>query len=417
MSPRQSLAPVSPITAGDLPPRKHTPSESSDSGYGSIGGGPEGGAHQGCHTIPAGSALQSNIFSRKVKLKIFNKEIPRSTRHRFTDLQELLERPLHDYLTKAKVHSGGTSIKLKVIGEKECFAEPSILVFCSYAAFKRVKKFFNQSQIKAEYKPCSTEPDRPSFEVHVWSRPPIPMATTNRIEVYGDWNETATMCGQVIEIGEPDQTRTATLGGVIKILSFDDSPKYYGMTAGHISVQIKDELIEDDCSEYSESLGSEDGLEVEFELDGHPGIQELDIAGYPSRATAQWKKHEERWPLKGHIAVASDPSYEPDLDWALIELDGDAAKHWPNIFPGFDHKVGGWLRQLACEPLTTDPDRSVVLLSGIGGPKNGNLSTASSFLNMGLTKTFTETYTLTLCPNSGETCLDLPSLSVNLIDI
>ena len=404
MSPRQALLPAGLITAEDLTPRKHTPSESSDSGYASIG--PEVGPYQGCQTITEEFALHPrNIFNSKVKLKVFNKEIPQSTRYRFADLQELLARPLYDYLTKAKVHSSGISIKLKVLGENEFVAKPWILVFCSDTASKRVKKFLNQPQIKAEYKPCSTDPDRPSFEVHVCNRPPRSMATTNPIDVYGDWDETATMCGQVIKVGEPDQTRTATLGGVIKILASDASSKFYGMTAGHIIAQMKDKLSEVEDSEDGESLEGENGLELDFELDGYHDIQELDMVGYPSRATAQLNRHEDSWPLKGHIAVASDPNYEPDLDWALIEFDGDAAGYWPNVFPGTDHKVGGSLRELACEPMITDPDRPVVLLSGIGGPKQGTLSTSSSFLNMGLTKTFTETYTLTLSPNSGKLSL------------
>lgn len=50
--------------------------------------------------------------------------------------------------------------------------------------------------------------------------------------------------------------------------------------------------------------------------------------------------------------------------------------------------------------MVDDPDREVVLVSGLGGLKPGKISTSTSYLNMGLSTRATETYTLTLNPNS-----------------
>ena len=187
--------------------------DSSDSGYGT-GNTTDGSTTDHSQDLAEGVALPSRrFFERKVtKLRLFNDEIPQLTQHRFHDLQELFERPLCDYLINAKVKANPISIKLKVLGESEATAKPWIVVLCNKTASKKIRQFFNQQQIKADYQPFNPDSSLPSFEVFVCNRPPRPMAGT---EIYGDYEERATMCGRTIKVGEAHQARFATLGGVV----------------------------------------------------------------------------------------------------------------------------------------------------------------------------------------------------------
>lgn len=376
------------------------PSLSSDSGYGSIGMN-EGGI-EACQSINEGVALPSQglfALDRKViRLKIFDREIPQSVRYRFSDLHELFEMPLYEYLTKAKVKPSGHAMKLKVMGENAEKAKPWILVLSCELASKRIRKFFNQTQIKIEYQPSNS--DMPSFQVYVCNRAPRAMAA--EVDVYADWQDSSLLCGQMIRIGQHDP-RIATLGGVIKVFSSDASSKLYGVTAGHTiakdpspedSIPESDE--EEESSEDEQSLLDENELELDIAFDEDHDVQDI---GTELTTPSDWKatRHGGPWPLIGHISVTSDSTAGPDLDWALIGFDDVAAQSPSNLFsiastsPYFSHQ----LRPLACEPMVDDPDRDVVLISGLGG-KLGKLSTSASYLNMGRSKKSTETYTLTL---------------------
>ena len=417
MSVTSSLVYAGSLTARDTLTSKVTTTEGYDSGYGS-GVGMEGreGPHGFQPTVEGVALPQNGLIERKVKLRVFNGEIPKSTQYRFADLYELLETPLYDYLKKAKAKSSGHAIKLKVLGECKDAARPWILVLCHKTASKCMKRFFGQSQIKAEYNPSSADPYRASFQICICNGPPKLMAATEMVEVYGDWDEHATLCGQVIGVGKPHQTRIATLGGVIQVVASDASCRSYGMTAGHIVNRLPmEESEQDDSSDHEDSedqesidTESEDSQTSEGEHGWGPGVEldgvhdELDVAVQSSPVLVERPGYQISWPLKGHVSVASDPTYEPDLDWALLEFDDRGTMDWPNIFSWADHRLSGPLKELDVVPTETDPDRRVVLVSGIGGLKPGTLSTSVSYLNMGRTKASTETYTLLLSPNVGK---------------
>ena len=414
---------TSSIAYGELLPTrkaltsKVTTTEGYDSGYGSRVGMERRERPHGFQPTVEGVALpQHGLIERKVKLRVFNEEIPESTQYRFADLYELLETPLYDYLKKAKAKSSGHAIKLKVMGECEDAARPWILVLCHKTASKWMKRFFSQSQIKVEYKPSSADPYRASFQICICNGPPKLMAATETIEVYGYWDEHATLCGQVIGVGTPHQTRIATLGGVIQVVASDASYRSYGMTAGHIVNRVA--LEESEQDESSDHEDNEDQESIDTESEGSqnsegkhgwgPGAElagvhdELDVAVQSSPVEVERVGCQLSWPLKGHVSVASDPTHEPDLDWALLEFDDKETMDWPNIFSWADHRLSGPLKELDVVPMETDPDRTVVLVSGIGGLKPGTLSTSVSYLNMGRTKTSTKTYTLLLSPNVGK---------------
>lgn len=432
--------------------------EGSDSGYASIENTTDGFNHS--QDFADGVAVPSRtFFERKVtKLKLFDQEIPQLIQHRFHDLHELFERPLCDYLIKAKVNPNPISIKLKVLGENEAIAKPWIVVLCNKTASKKIRHFFNQQHIKAQYQPSDSDSLLPSFEVFVCKRPPRPMAGT---EIYGDSNERATVCGRIIKVGEDHHFRFATLGGVIKyVISepnfslFDRSLSLeaclgslyfpnmfqgsmsllkqtiliaklrvvkptgnvmlYGMTAGHVLAQqplgqesfdsfdICDDEDEEDEGFYS----GEEEYELDDSFEGDEEVQDLATTGGRSRTDSQSTQLGRLWPRIGYASATSNEGTRMghDLDWALIEFDRPA-DYRPNILVYSDREDQAARNRPLMEngKFTEDgSSRSVFLLSGTGGVKSGMLSTSLSFLMMGSAKAFTKTYTLVLPHGSGK---------------
>lgn len=132
------------------------------------------------------------------------------------------------------------------------------------------------------------------------------------------------MCGQMIEVGEPDRARIATLGGVVKVRLPDATEKLYGMTAGHV---ITEEPFyegsnpgsneEEDNDEDEESLLDEDELEIELAFEGDQDRGEI---GKEISGPREMQSVRLQWPLIGRISVASNPNAGPDLDWALVDF-------------------------------------------------------------------------------------------------
>lgn len=118
-------------------------------------------------TIPSRWYRQRNA----TKLRLFDKEIPQLTLHRFHDLQELFARPLWDHLIEAKINPGLILFKLKMIGESEATATPRIVVLCNKTASKMVRRFFNQQHIRREYQPSDADSFLPSFEIFIVAWP------------------------------------------------------------------------------------------------------------------------------------------------------------------------------------------------------------------------------------------------------
>lgn len=386
---------------------KHISPDSSDSGYASTGNMTDGSTTDHSQNFADGVALPSrSFFERRVtKLRLFDREIPQLTQHRFHDLHELFEVPLCDYLIKAKVKPNPISIKLKVLGESEATAKPWIVVLCNKTVSKKIRQFFNQQQIKAAYQPSNPDSFLPSFEVFVCDRPPRPMAGT---EIYIDYDETGTICGRSIKVGEAHQSRFATLGGVIKVIKPTGIITLHGMTAGHIlaqqplgqdsfdQVEYCDEKDEEDEGFYS----AEEEYELDDSFDSDEEVQEIPTTGDRARSVSQSTQLEGLWPKIGCVSAASNEGTGTgnDLDWALIDFD-KPTDYRPNLLTlaGREEKAAINRPLEANENFTEDgSSRLVFLLTGTGGVKSGMLSTSLSFLMMGPAKAFTKTYTVVL---------------------
>lgn len=392
-------------------------SEGPDSGYASMENTPDSSTTDHSQDFADGVTIPSRrLFERKVtKLRHFDKEIPQFTQHRFHDLHELFERPLCESLTKANVKCNAISVKLRVLGESEATAKPWIMILCDKAASKKIRQFFNQPQIKAEYHPPKPDSFLPSFKVLVCDRPPRLMAGT---EVYGDCDEKATMCGRIIRIGDAHRSRFATLGGVMKIVKPPGIIMLYGMTAGHILAQQPlgnssfDQVgfcDEEGEEEYEEDEGFYSG-EEEFELDdsteGDEDVQGFATTGDRTRPVAQDTHLGNLWPKIGCIYAASieETGTEHNLDWALIDFDEPADCRANRLVILGSEEGAASTRPLKenGNPPEDGSSRSVLLLSGTGGIKRGILSTSLSFLMMRPAKAFTKTYTLVMPHGPGK---------------
>lgn len=348
------------------------------------------------------------------KLQPYNKEVPQSTWNRFIDLNEIYGKPLLEFLSKGRKKFGPISTKLKVLGEDEATAKPWVLVQCDESVSKKIREFYNQPHVRVDYQPCDPESDLPSFEIIVCSRPPRPMAA-NSLEIYGYWTDQATLetlCGQLIKVCEHNDNQFATLGGIIKVVMSKDDIRFYGLTARHA---FEKDNFDDDGIDSDQDEEDEDGQvfldEEVFELDHFNKEPDREIeTGYvnssPLPGIESSTEPEKSWSKIGHTAMLSGKYLEKrgNLDWALIEID-DPSLYRPNLVSivrqNYQQNLEIHLEEFSHEPVL-ELSRPVMLLSGLGGSKLGNLSTYPSFLRIAPGGEFIKTYSLSLTDGSSK---------------
>lgn len=413
-SSRRSTAPAPLATVESSSTREDA--VGTDSGYASKASTPNDAEDfSGCFELPKG-----NLLHRKVtKLKQFDKPILQRVQDRFHDLDELFSKPLYDYLSKARVGFSTISIKLKVLGESEETAEPWIVVLCDKAVNRKVKQFFDQKQVKSQYQPCNADLNLPWFGIIYYSRPPRQIAATDSIygEAWGDATTWQTLCGKAIRIGEPEATRIATLGGIVKVVTSGGYFLLYGMTAGHIVARDTpkeddgqkgdDKKLDGDASDCEASDGgeSESGEET-FELVLTPEEDQVEQEAHSARSLSDVGQIAPLWSKIGHISDASgDCHTNKNLDWALVQID-DPSFYRPNLLvasvAGRSDRMKEQLREPSRKAIATGPDRDVFVMSGTCGFKQGKLSSSSSFLLVAPGNSFAKTYDLALSDGSGK---------------
>ena len=300
--------------------------------------------------------LDDSKKTNRKKLKVFNKDVPEAFRYRFSDLRELFDASLHQYVEKK--HNNGLSLgmiawRLKVLGETEESAKPWIIVMCSSKVAKTIRKYFQQKLVRQEYQPEDTA--IPSFEVYVRERPLRELAA---IRVYSDAesveNESSALSGKLVYTCTDGKSRCATLGGIIKLVDDIGITTFHGMTAGHIfgddntftsigqpaSVAPNIPQGEDSNSssgnhetkdiangkdEVDEREGEGEGfvssLEDEYELDFDDDSTKLEL----SEAAAKLEKQIPADSVSiGELSLRSANIHkriDRDLDWALFCLD------------------------------------------------------------------------------------------------
>ena len=418
-------------------PSTGKPSDGTDSGY--VSGAP----------TPDKGTLAQKIFKRTPKkLSIFEQDVPDSVKNRFRDLYVLFHVPLYRYLGRHGVTSTAMSIKLKYAGESEATASPWIIVQCDERASKRVRRFFNQQEIKAQYQPRGAQFSDVNFGLLVHGTPPKQMATDSEHYIYGDMGDGApTLCGKPIQICAFSKTRLATLGGIIKVVS-PEGLQLYGMTAGHIITQenfardvvhgnehtygklsMEDRFSavnntsvvsatedgrtdeasmtddqsrdrENDHDECSDQGEEDEEYELDFgAVDDQQKKSSIDPAAL-SQCLRQSNLLHIRWPQLGHLSpVSHPPASKHDLDWALIKFE-DPSLYRPNllVFPESTYEFGVSARLIEGPRRLARATRSrdVLLLSGMAGLKRGKLATSFGYLMIGPVKQFNEVYNVSM---------------------
>ena len=173
---------------------------------------------------------------RKKKLKFFDQEISQAVQDRFSDLTELFGPSLYSFLLEKGVKYNAIAIKLKVLGEDERSAKPWVVIQCDEAASKSIRNFFDQKEVKGQYRPGDSETNLPSFDVVIHPCAPVPLATSRPASVYGSsWADVETLCGKLIAISDLDLDgfHIATLGGVVEVEQFPGVFMLLGLTVGH----------------------------------------------------------------------------------------------------------------------------------------------------------------------------------------
>ena len=405
------------------------PHQGTDSGYASAAATPDRASLDG-----SGSTFEyraGKVFKRKVtKLRMFDKEISSAVQDRFLDLVELFDRPLYGFVSKTASGPSAISIKLKTLGECEATAKPWIVVQCDATVSKRVQQFFNRVEVKSEMQPGDLDQSLPNFEVIVTARPPRPIALTTGCDVFASFNPHApTLCGKTITTRLSDETRMATIGGVIKVVGSDNSVVLYGMTAGHVFATedpIEDEAYQYDFGEEPDNsfaLGEPDDVnddpdgsclsvsEDVFELDLDPKEAQDLHYGPPNEPLYQdpcqddtWRS---LWSVAGRTSVLSSDNQrdKQNLDWSLIEIE-DRSLYRPNVLvladKGHRFVVGEELKESSRRSTRIEAGRPVIIICGVSGAKWGRLLAPSSFLMMGKARKLTETYNLSLSDGSGK---------------
>jgi hypothetical protein len=355
--------------------------------------------HDNSYDVP----LRTGLRTKVTRLKQFQNPISEATLNRFSDLKDLFEQPLYEYICESKTRSTAISMKLKVLGTDKANAKPFVVILCNASISKKVKRYFNQPMVKKEFKLDHCDPEFPVFEILVLDKPPVRMADGLYYQKSIGLSHTVTPCGMVIKVERAGTARLATIGGVIKVVDNTGACALYGMTAGHILVDdaVSDPesdpgLLNDDNDTETSEWGDE-----EFELD-------LEAEDFEHDLKAEEPQAEEgtEWLALGHIVASSQGSTSngPDLDWALVKIDHLDSRSSNTLAQGSTVSSSAkdkmvWIEYLS-HPIHTT--RSVVLVGGVSGIKDGTLSMRTSYLMMSPGTSFADTYSLSLKDGSSK---------------
>jgi hypothetical protein len=312
-----------------------------DSSYGSMSTTRETSAEQDTRSACEHEVTirSRTLFQRKAtKLFQFDKEIPESTKHRFLDFRILFGKPLYDFLAKSNTNFGDVSMKLQCLGTSEETAKPWIIVQCEKSVVRKVKQFFNQDHVRAEYKPLDISSDRPHFDIHIYDRPPKRLNGNDGI-VYGfSWDQEGvepTLCGRPIRVIHSDGDRIATIGGVIKITKPGKAIELYAMTAGHSLCQRALEQIEVEYGASGDRETQNESSEYSFNEE-----ELFELSEYPEEESDESETLDPNlpnvnqfpWSRIGHISYTSsvEKNRHRNMDWALMTIE-NLSHYRPNL--------------------------------------------------------------------------------------
>jgi hypothetical protein len=402
----------------DVPVRPDSKNSSDrDSGYGSTVGTPDKRGSQ----APSSDRIEGSQVCRKLPIPFqlagpanlgrFEKDVDKATIDRFKDVLELIEGPLLSYMQRSRLRYRPMAIRLMVLGKSEEDAKPWIVVLCNEDQSKRVKRFFEKKLAKDLCRPQDLT--LPSFDILIVNQP---LRTKTKTEVYGGVSSqnvdppTPTSCGTIIKLVTAEQTRFATLGGIIKVTSSSGDYALFGMTAGHIAELETPDDCEDE-SEWDENKHEEISSDDESEpdttenndifFDTHDALHRVISPVEASPSAKPSLEVPDTWVKLGNALPKTwDSKHQRNYDWALIE-NLDQRYYRQNLVSGQDLQYGQGLKEPSEGRANFQKAQSIVMISGSQVLKRGKLSSLPSMLLLAPGRKFVQAYTLALDDGSG----------------
>ncbi|PVH73640.1 hypothetical protein DL98DRAFT_594829 [Cadophora sp. DSE1049] len=360
----------------------------------------------------SGILVQHRWYRRKkIKLQLFdNDSIPKPTSDRFENLKEQYTKSLFEFIRASsqtpRVLNIGMSLEL--LGSSQDDAKPWVLLQCCKSVTKKVRKFFRQRHVYADYRPAYPTVDSPVLPVLVHEEEPHKLAALDSLlepnfyepcSVYGDLSTMAgTLCGTEIKSRVSGTRRTATIGGLVSIVHSDGRKIVCALTAGHFLDPENGEKTDDhnDDNDAEEDCPSIFDANDSYELDissfiGSKGASENAMLGDGALKSAVQTVEGGTSSAKiGHIFKASQDELQnrPNLDWALIII-GDENLHASNLVGS--HRVATSLPKPSLGSKT-----QVILATARKGILFGTLFKNWSYLMLSPGGGMTRTYLLTL---------------------
>lgn len=281
-----------------------------DSGYVSITSSPETNKS---HSQGAKLPVQ-HLSSRY----IIDKPIPENIKNRFLDFKILYTDALWKAVSgKRSKNIGDISMKLRYRGETDTEAQLFIVVQCERRIIKKVKKFFDNADVK--------ETLGSDFRMHFIDSALMRLFSPEAATVSTfPGSIKGTTCGTAIEINLNGFSTRATLGGIIKV-EIDERPELYALTAGHPLSRLR----KDDSSGYSSDSSVGSSSEASKDSENYGPFRLPESEGVHSSAV--YIASEQKFQI-GTVMTSSFDSSKPtgNHDWALIKI---IPRYWePNFF-------------------------------------------------------------------------------------
>jgi len=360
--------------------------------------------------VVGGTRAVWGLARPKIKLTPFDKPIPMLTQNRFEDLRELHADNLNK-LTRGLPRCRGILMSLKILGENESTAAPWVFIQCDKAVAGKVRRFFKQPCVESDFKPRNPDAYTPKFEIYVHEMPPMalhgkPSSSSfpetdfrdqEAVELYCDRMaiiSSGSLCGSKISVSNNGHLRSATIGGLISVVSKEGKVQELGITAGHFLAE----------EQYME--GIEDGEEYDDGFSDDSQDFELDLSSFDYPTKTQ-EVHPSPSPesighagdVFGHVYKTSqtDLNVEPNLDWALCTID-HTLLCLPNVVDG--HR----LSQIdsATSSDTETLELKVVLKTAMSGSMSGILSKSWSYLSLFPGRSLVRTNAVTISDKKGQ---------------
>ena len=389
----------------------------SDSGYASEASTPK---KQTSDDTPIRHRIKSLPPRSVIKLRRYNKAIPLATQRRFDDLLDFVCHPLRTFILDARVKYTGVLMRVETLGETEDSAKPWVIVQCDSSMLRKVKQFFEQPQIKSQFRPNTEETNLPSLDVCFCDRPPCLMGAASAPV----WRHPAapsfaqSLCGAAVVYGDANTGQTAVIGGIIEVKHFTGKSNFYAMKVAHLA---RDKRL--DQSQYHErehqplteqdhdkeqvepkvdALFKLERQDEDYELELEPWGNEAapPIAGSLSPLLSEGNKDATPVPQASMIGRIQYSSYDEapnnakNYDWALIELDQNS------LLPKLQGQAGTLSRAIvaARRGISTDSSvrRSVVQWNNLSGIKRGTMSFHTSMVMLSPGTDFIRAHTVVL---------------------